>query len=294
MIPILLAAAVFLSGCEKSESIEQNFNEENFLLEMNGTPDQFSYDEVEYIHDYDIGDDGTLYALQNFLEEDGSVRTELHCYSSDGSKTEDLGKINASAVLWDSGKLYLTIGENSVYSLNIYDLESGELTKLADTEIQPENAVLIGDTIYYTGITEERYGMRELIGGTDFEYDGTLLYSYKLGEETVKPVDVEYPVAISKTVSGELCVYAADENGPYFTIGTEGKKIYNDLGRINSFGFVNENNFMFCSDVNPISLNMGRIDSNSIYSELVESAAAYRIKVRSVYVYYVNGFTQRL
>lgn len=46
--------------------------------------------------------------------------------------------------------------------------------------------------------------------------------------------------------------------------------------------------------MNAISLSMGRTDSSSIYSELVESAAASRIKVRSVYVYYINGFTQRL
>lgn len=294
MMPMLLTVAFFLSGCNKTDFIKQNFNEEKFLHAMNGASNQFSYDVVEYIRDYDIGDDGTLYALQGFPEADGNVRTELHCYSPDGSETEDLGEINASTVLWDDGKLYLTIGLDGVYSLNIYDPERGELTKLADTEIQPQNIVLIGDTIYYTGITEERLGMRELIGSKDFEYDGTLLYSYKPGEKTAKPVDVEYPVAISETVSGELCVYAADENGLYFMIGTEGKKIYNDLGRINSFGFVNENNLVFCSDLNPISLNMGRIDSNSIYSELVENAAASRIKVRSVYVYYVNSFTQRL
>lgn len=294
MMLVLLTAACFLSGCNKTDLIEQNFDEERFLNAMNGTPDKFSYDAAEYISDYDIGDDGALYALQNFLETDGSVRTELHCYSPDGIETKNLGEINASAVLWNDGKLYLTIGVDGVYSLNILDPETGEITKLADTEIQPENIVMIGDTVYYTGITEERQGMRELIGDTDFEYDGTLLYSCKLGEETAKPVDVEYPVAISKTVSGELCVYAADENGFYFTIGPEGKKIYNDLGKINGFGLVNENNLVFCSDTKPIPLNMGRLDSNSVYSELVENAAASRIKVRVGYAYYVNGFTQRL
>ena len=292
-LPLLLTTAIFLSGCNKTDLYEQNFDEENFLSAMDGAADYFSYDNAEYIRDYDIGDDGTLYALQGFLEDDGSVRTELHCYSPEGTETKNLGEINASAVLWDKGKLYLAIGLEGVYSLNAYDFENGELTKLTGTEIQPENMVLIGDTIYYTGINEDRIGMREPVSD-NFNYDGTLLYSYKLSEETVKSVDVEYPVAISETISGEMCVYAADENGLYFMIGAEGKKIYNDLGRINSFGFVNENSFVFCSDENPISLNMGRIDSNSIYSELVESAAAYRIKVRSVYVYYVNSFTQRL
>lgn len=294
IIPTLLTALLFISGCNKTEIIKQNFDEEKFLNIMNGTPDKFSYDNAEYIRDYDIGDDGTLYALQNFLEDDGSVRTELHCYSPDGKETKNIGEINASTVLWDNGKLYLTIGLDGVYSFNVYDLESEELTTLANTEIQPENAVLVGDTIYYTGITEERCGMRELIGDTDFEYDGTLLYSFNINEKTAEPVNVEYPAAITKTVSGELCVYAADENGLYFTIGSNGKKIYNDLGRINSFGFVNENNLVFSSDTNPISLNMGRIDSSSIYSELVESAAASRIKVRSAYAYYISGFTQRL
>ncbi|MCM1333592.1 MAG: hypothetical protein NC084_08790 [Bacteroides sp.] len=295
IISTLLAAALFLSGCKGSGATDQSFDEESFLLAMSGTADRFSYDEVASVSDYDVGDDGTLYALQSFYEEDGSTRTELHCYAPDGHETKSLGAIRASAVLWGGDTLYLAIGrEEGGSSLTAYDLESGETTKLADTVILPQNAVLIGDTIYYTGITEDRYGMRERIGNSDFEYDGTLLYSYRLGDETEKLVDVEYPVAIAKTVSGELCVYAADESGPYFTIGVGGKKIYNDLGQVDSFGFVNENNFVFHSDVNPISLNMGRLDSNSIYSELIESAAAYRIKVRSAYVYYINGFTQKL
>ena len=294
MLLMLLVAAVFMSGCDRSDISQQNFNEENYLNAMDGASDQFIYEDIEYISDYDIGDDGTLYALQSFYEEDGGVHSELHCYSPDGTETANLGELNAYTVLWDSGKLYLTISEDSGYSFNSYDLKSGELTRLVDTEITPQSTVLVGDTLYYAGITEERLGMREFISGTDFEYDGTLLYCYKLGEDTVKPVDVKYPVAISKTVSGELCIYAADENGPYFMIGTDGKKIYNDLGRIHSFGFVNENNFVFCSDVNTISLYMGRLDSNSIYSELIENTAAYKIKVRSVYVYYISGFTQKL
>lgn len=294
IISIPLIAAVLLSGCGNGNGTEQSFSESNDPPAMNEASELFSYDKVEYIRDYDISDDGTLYALQGFPEADGSVRTELHCYSPDGSETRNFGVINASAVLWGGGKLYLTVGEGGAYAFNTCDPESGELTRLAGAEIQPENAVMIGDTIYYTGITEERRGMQELIGDTDFEYNGTLLYSYKLGEGAAKPVGIEYPAAIARTVSGELCVYAADESGPYFRIGAEGRKIYNNLGRINSFDFTNENNFVFSSADYPLALHLGRTDSNSIYAQLVENAAADRIKVRFGYVYYINGFSQRL
>ena len=286
----LLGAIVLISGCSGSGNTGHTFDREKFSEIMNGYPDSFSYDNVEYIHDYDVGDDGTLYALQGFPEADGSIRTELHCYSPDGSEIADLGAIDTFTVLWNDGKLYLSIGS----CFSVYDLESGETEQLAKTEIQPENTVLIGDTVYYTGTTEFRRSMSELIGDPGIEYNGTLLYSYKLGDDKAQRVDVEYPIAISETASGELCVYAADENGSYFMIGQNGKKIYNDLGNINSLGFVNENNFVFCSDSKFLSLNMGRIDSDSVFSELAENVAAYRIKVRGGYAFYVNSFTGKL
>lgn len=290
----LLAAAVLLTGCNGVGNTGRIFDEEKFSQIMNELPNSFSYDKVEYIHDYDIGDDGTLYALQGFPEPDGSVRTELHCYSPDGNETANIGAVNAFTVLWDNGKLYLAISEQGTYYFSAYDLESGESERLANAEIIPENTVLIGDTIYYTGTTESRRGMHELIDDTDFEYDGTLLYSYTLGADKAVRADVEYPVSIAENVSGELCVYAADENGTYFTIGSGGKKVYNDLGKITGFGFTGENSFVFSSNVKPLSLNIGRTDSNSIFAELAENTAAYRIKVRGGYAYYVNSFTGKL
>lgn len=290
----VLLAAVLLTGCNGGGNVGRIFDEEKFSQIMNGLPDSFSYDNVEYICDYDIGDDGTLYALQGFPEPDGSVRTELHCYSPDGNETANIGAVNASTVLWDNGKLYVTLGEQSDRYFSVYDLESGESERLTGAEIIPENTVLVGSTIYYTGTTESRRGIHELIGGTDFEYDGTLLYSYTLGADKAVRADVEYPVSISETASGELCVYAADENGTYFTMGIGGKKVYNALGKINSFGFTGKNSFVFSSDVKPLSLNIGRMDSDSIFAELAENTAAYRIKVRGGYAYYVNSFTGKL
>lgn len=293
-ITLTLLAVFFLTSCKDPDISERTFDEEKFLSAISGFPDSFTYDKIEYIGDYDIGDDGTVYAIQNFPELDGSVRCELHCFSPDGAETADLGQIPASTILWDNGKLYLTIMEQGMYYLSAYDFESGEITRLADAKLQPENTVIIGNTIYYTGTTEDRRNMNELIKGTDFEYDGTLIYKYKLGDTEAEPIDIEYPVSISETVTGELCIYAVDENGPYFKTGINGRKNYNDLGKIGSFGFLNENNFAFCSDIKSVSLNMGRLDSNSIYSELVENAGAYRIKARSDYVFYINGFTGNL
>lgn len=290
----LLTAAVLFTGCNGEGNVGRIFDEEKFTQIMNELPDSFSYDNVEYIRDYDVGDDGTLYALQSFPEPDGGVRTELHCYSPDGSETNDLGAINAYTVLWDNGKLYLAISEQSACYFSAYDLESGESERLAGTEIIPENTVHIGNTIYYTGTTESRRGMHELIGGIGFEYDGTLLYSYTLGSDKAERVDVEYPVSIAENASGELCVYAADENGTYFMTGIGGKKIYNDLGKIIGFGYTGENSFVFSSSVKPFSLNIGRTDSDSIFAELAENTAAYRIKVRGGYAYYVNSFTEKL
>lgn len=294
LIPLTVVSAVFLSACTAPSTPKRIFNEENFLQIMSGFPDSFTYEKIEYIGDYDIGDDGTLYALLRFPEPDGSVRSELHSFSPDGEEISDMGEVHAATVLWNDGKLYLTAAGQSDYYFAAYDLESGELTRLADAEIVPENTILIGDTIYYTGVTEERRGMREYISGTDFEYNGTQLYKYKIGGSTADCVDVEYPVSITETAAGELCVYAADENGTYFMIGENGKKNYNDLGEIGSFGFLNENNLVFSSNLNPISLNMGRLNSSSIYSELVENAGADRIKVRSGYAYYISGFTRKL
>lgn len=290
----LLAAAFLFTGCSGGNGTGRIFDEEKFSGIMSGFPDKFTYENVEHIFDYDIGDDGTLYALCGFYEADGSVRTELRCFSPDGDETNGLGTVSANTVLWDNGKLYLTCGEKNSYYFSVYDPESGESERLADAEIIPENTVLIGNTIYYTGTTESRRGMREFIGAMDFEYDGTLLYSYTLGEDKAVRADVEYPISICENASGELCVYAADENGTYFADGIGGKKTYNDLGKINSLGFTGENSFVFCSDKKPISLNMGRTDSDSIFAELAEDTAAYRIKVRGGYAFYISGFTGRL
>lgn len=294
LLAALAAAAFMLAGCNGKNSTERVFDNEKFAGIMSGYPDRFTYENVEHIGDYDVGDDGTLYALQSFPEADGSVRTELHCYSPDGSETNDLGVVGANTVLWDNGKLYLTISEQNTYYFSVYDLGSGESERLANAEIVPENTVLIGNTIYCTGTTESRRGMRELIGDSGFEYDGTLLYSYALGEDAAVRADVEYPISISDNASGELCVYAADENGTYFTTGIGGKRIYNDLGRIDSFGFTGENSFVFSSDIKPIALNIGRTDSDSVFVELAENTAAYRIKVRGGHAFYVNGFTGKL
>ena len=290
----VILSAVLLTGCNGGGDIGRIFDEEKFTQIMDEFPDSFSFDNVEHIRDYDVGDDGTLYALQSFPEADGSVRTELHCYSPDGSETADLGAVSAYTVLWNNGKLYMTISEQRACYFSVYDPESGDSERLADTEIIPENTVLIGDTIYYTGTTESRRGMNELIGDIGFEYDGTLLYSYTLGSDKAERVEVEYPVSIAENVSGELCVYAVDENGTYFTAGIHGKKVYNDLGKIVGFGFTGENSFVFYSSEKPFSLNIGRTDSDSIFAELAENTAAYRIKVRGGYVFYVNSFTGKL
>lgn len=290
----LLTSTLLFTGCSGGGNAERIFDGERFTQIMNEFPERFSYDNVEYIHDYDVGDDGTLYALQGFPEADGSVRTELRCYSPDGNEINSLDDVKAHAVLWDNEKLYLVTGEQGTYYFSVYDLENGESERLVNTEIIPENTVLIGNTIYYTGTTEARRGMRELIGESDFEYDGTMLYSYTLGSEKAERVNVEYPVSIAESVSGELCVYAADEKGTYFTMGIDGKKLYNDLGKITGFGCTGENSFVFTSDVKPFSLNLGRTDSDSIFAELAENTAAYRIKVRGGYAFYVNSFTEKL
>ena len=271
---ITAGVLVFNTGCSNGSADIQEFNVDG---------DSFTYDDTGAALCFDVIDDGTLCVSTIY------TANQILQYDLDGSlaNTLDTELFTIYTITAHEKKLYIT-GDcdygTCVYS---YDLETGEQNKLAELGGAPKTAVYADNSLYMTWIDSSRDASACLYDGSAFSYDGTALYKLDLNDNSISEQDVEFPVNIASTPGGKLLVYAADENGLYFTKGINGEHSYVDLGTIWAISAVDEDyNFVFYSNSVLETLNYSSASGGGEYSEIVSNVLSKNNGVK-----YCGGFT---
>lgn len=249
--------------------------------ELSADGDRFTYDETTAALCFDVLEDGTVCASTIY-----SANQVLQ-YDLDGNLANSLDTelFHIYTITAHEKTLYLTGDCDYGICAYSYDLETGEQKKLAELDGAPKTAVYADNSLYLTWTARDSNACP--YESNSFSYDGTALYKLDLSDNAISEQDVEFPVNIASTPGGKLLVYAADENGLYFTRGISGERKYVDLGTVSAISAVDEDyNFVFYSNSVLNTLNYSSAGGDGEYSEMVSDVLALDNGVK-----YCGGFT---
>lgn len=249
--------------------------------ELSADGDRFTYDETTAALCFDVLEDGTVCASTIY-----SANQVLQ-YDLDGNLANSLDTelFHIYTITAHEKTLYLTGDCDYGICAYSYDLETGAQKKLAELDGAPKTAVYADDSLYLTWTARDSNACP--YESNSFSYDGTALYKLDLSDNAISEQDVEFPVNIASTPGGKLLVYAADENGLYFTRGISGERKYVDLGTVSAISAVDDDyNFVFYSNSVLNTLNYSSAGGDGEYSEMVSDVLALDNGVK-----YCGGFT---
>lgn len=276
-IAAVFSAGIFIltTGCSNgSEKIQE--------LGVDG--DSFTYDDTSAALCFDVLKDGTLCASTIY-----SANQVLQ-YDLDGklANTLDTELFHIYTITAHETTLYLTGDCDYGICVYSYDLETGEQNRLAQFDAgTPKTAVYADSSLYLTCTDPDKDPNSCPYEDLSFSYDGTTLFRLDLSDNSLSEQDVEFPVNIASTPGGKLLVYAADENGLYFSQGINGERKYINLGTVSAISAVDENyNFVFYSGSILNTLNYSSAIGNGEYSEMVSDVLSIDNGVK-----YCGGFT---
>lgn len=280
-----VGCALSITGCGGNQTAEKELPAEN---------DSFVYEQTEAVGAFDVMNDGTACVASVFSP------SQVQLFSLEGELT---GRIQTEfsqiyTVTAADSKLYITglaAKGNCVY---VYDAETERQEFVAElSEYSPTAAVYADEKLYFTWVDYERASSSACpYESLSYSYDGTVVYSLDLSDNSLTEAQIEYPVAITATPQGKLLIYAADENGLYFSAGENGSRKYSDLGRIKAISAVNEDgDFVFCSDSILNTLNYSSPDEQGAYSEIVPNVLTTQngIKYKGGFTFYVNLYSNQ-
>lgn len=258
-IAALFVCAVLLTGCDIAGAAKKEF-------EADGA--YFSYP-AENVTAFDVSPDGILYTAE------GDRESTICSYDLSGNRSE-IGAIGESteAVAYFDDKLCYTLPTDNGTELLCFDIKTGQSERLCEIDgLYRVNNLEITDGIaYILGQDASRINVR----GTYFdefgmyEYNGERLYKVSLGSGEITASGVEFPQAFS-ALDGDVLVYAADEDGFYFTDFGGGKKSYNDLGSITALELYDKDKFIFGSNEIIFKLNSGTANHDDGMAEILEN-----------------------
>ncbi len=258
-IAALFLSAVLLTGCNFSAKTKKE-------LDADGA--YFTYP-AENVTAFDVSPDGTLYTAEG-------ERESLICsYDLAGSRNE-LASVDAKteAVACFDDKLYYALPTDNgtgLFSIDTETLQSEQLCEIVglynanNLEIDGGCAYILGrdaSRINVHGAYYDEFGM--------YEYNGERLYKVDLGNGNITASGIEFPQAFS-VLDGSVLVYAADENGFYFTGFNGEEKSSNDLGSITSMELYDKDKFIFSSNKIIFKLNSGTADHDDGMAEILEN-----------------------
>lgn len=258
-IAVLLVCAVLLTGCNISEGAQKEFDADGAY---------FSYP-AENVTAFDVSPDGTLYTAE------GDRESMICSYDLSGNRSE-LTSIGAKteAVACFDNKLCYALPSNNGTELFSIDTKTGQSEQLCEINglYRVNNLEITNGSAYILGQDASRTNVR----GTYFdefgmyEYNGERLYKVSLGSGEITASEVEFPQAFS-ALDGNVLVYAADEEGFYFTDFGGGKKSYNDLGSITALELYDKDKFIFSSNEIIFKLNSGTANHDDGMAEILEN-----------------------
>lgn len=256
---LFLICTITLTGCNAAGEAQKEF-------EADGA--YFSYP-AENVTAFDISSDGTLYTAE------GEKESIICSYDLSGARSEiaDIGENTEALACFDNNLCYAIPTDNGT-ELLCMDIKTGQSERLCEIEglYNVNNLEITNGSAYILGRDASRINVK----GTYFdefgmyEYTGERMYKVSLGNGEITAGSVEFPQAFS-ALDGDVLVYAADEDGFYFTDFDNEKKSYNDLGSITAMELYDKDKFIFSSDKIIFKLNSASADSSDGIAEITEN-----------------------
>ena len=254
----LLLGTALLAGCAGSGNTQ----------ELAADAEYFTYP-AENVTAFDVSPEGILYTAE------GETDSVLCEYDLQGGRTELAGiGGKAEAIACFDGSVYYTQPADNGTEIYRFDVQGGQTEKLCglDGFYQVRNFEITGGSAYILGADDTRFGVRGTYSdefGT-YSYNGERLMKISLDSGEISGSPVEFPQAFS-VLDGNALVYAADENGYYFTDFDGGGKSYNDLSNITAMELYDKDKIMFCSDNLIFKLCSGSVNQEDGIAEMLEN-----------------------
>lgn len=286
IITLFVSVISFLIACSK-KNVDKN------VTDFQIKDEYFIYDIGEEIVSYDVDEEGKLYYMV-YKEQTEEIETD------DGiTHINKLPECNIK-VLDENGNLintysldrfaqFFCVGKDGIYymdsksnpsnrTLYKYSFDTLKSEKLCDVNGYPliKNIAYSDGKLFFLGENTDYIGYQ--ISVENFIYNGERVGYVDLSNNTYNDLDIDFPIAQSKTVDGNLMIYAFDEEKGYYFIELDtslmkfGDRIYNDLDTIFTFQIINEkNDFLFCKlkDNASFTLAIGNISNEKLDTDLI-------------------------
>nr|MDE7194370.1 hypothetical protein [Oscillospiraceae bacterium] len=193
------------------------------------------------------------------------------------------------AIACFDGKLCYALPTDHGTELLCMDIKSGQSERLCEIDglYSVNNLEITDGSAYILG----RDASRANIKGAYFdefgmyEYNGEHIYKVSLESGEITAGGVDFPQAFS-ALNGDVLVYAADEDGFYFTDFDGEKKSYNDLGSITALELYDKDKFIFSSNEVIFKLSSATANHSDGMAEILENV----IVTKGNDVRYEGGF----
>lgn len=255
---VAVLSIMFFTSCGSTE---------NSSALLNADSTDFFYP-AENVAAFDVSSDGTLYTIE------GETEFNICSYDLNGERNQLFSIENPSkAIACADGKLYYA--QESDNGIDIFCFDT-DLKQIADKYslnniYEVKNLEITGENAYILGIDPLRQGMagtyRDQFGY--YSYNGEKLIKISLDSGEISESTVEFPQAFS-ALDGNVTVYAADEDGHYFTDFEGSNKAYNDVGNITSMELYEKDKFIFYSDSIILKLSSATTSHEDGMAEVLE------------------------
>ncbi len=280
MLLLCVSFAAVFTGCSTGTTEE---------LKIGAEDDEFVYEQTEATTKFDVLSDGTVCAVTLSAPSPSELQLISLTGEITGTIQPELFQIYTITAADDL--IYVSGMSDSGMCVYEIDPKSGEQRLVGElTGSEPTSSCYAEDKLFFTCV-EPVETPCPYDSDLSWSYDGTVVYSLDPKDGTVEKTDVDFPSAIAASPAGKLIIYAADENGLYFTEGTDGKKQYSNLGTITAISGTDENGgFVFCSNSIIDTLNYSGVGENGAYSEIIPQVSTLQngVKYRGGFTFFIN------
>lgn len=314
---LLIAGLVTLCSCTRKSDYSSNSEHDGVYI--------YPFEEYQ---DFYVADDGSLYYCvfddaggeTSDYTDSSALKAEEPNFKSKIYRADLSGEVKESYILdeypiiklaGDQERAFYVIEisdnedeslhthDSAVISFNEYVYETGakkEIYKLTGVDYISQ-MVVVGDFIYFIGIDHKRLNKEYSLANSDdyYYYSGEFAGVIDINNKSMLELDIEFPVAISKTSDGRLLLYAYDQEKGYYFIeydkqDTVSDKLYHNLRKLAAFAVYNDNEDIIYSDINtsPYCLSAAALKEGKGTIEMMPYVYANKIECRGDYIYYAN------
>lgn len=267
---MLLSFLISLSSCTSPQPVQSNLSDKYSEF--------FSYEYSDFMGDFGVDEDGTVYLYTHTYTEEGWVdEYTLSAYDMEGNCTKICNPESApNGFDVCGGIIYGVFSDgNTGCKLCAFDTENGTENDICNLNdfIQVTRIDVWENTAYVLGISAERTGITGEY--TDeygiYSYNGEKLVSVDIETGIISESSVNFPIAFS-LYNGNCTVYGAEKDGCYFSDFDNKNKRFHEIEQLYNFDLYEPGRYIFTSGygINIGTLCAGTTDINDGISQVLE------------------------